>query len=427
MRTVLGFTRMSKAAYAIVRRAVEDDEHFRDRVAASAEEAMVGRAGWLWLHRPHGWDTDPAMEALEDDHADGRGPARLRRERDGAEAAAARHRQAAIEADESRRRAVAERGEARQEASKAQAEAEELRRRLADLEAERNGAVRTQKRLEADLAAARRDLKLSRAAARQAEADLLAVGRASADPTRPGLAPLSPTPVPAPAGGEPAVAFDRPAAQEAVAAASGAAVDLARALADVAAALAPPEEATYLSNQRQSETPGGSGSSTRPARVRDRGRPGRGRPRPRTAPTLPPATIEGSAEANRFLVTSGRSLLLVDGYNLARAVWSGLEPEEERRRTVALLEEVRARSGAPVTVVFDGEDATTAPAASRSVRVQFSTTAETADDAIAELLRSLPPSQPVVVVSSDREVADDARRQGAVVLGSRAFLTAAGR
>jgi predicted RNA-binding protein with PIN domain len=68
-----------------------------------------------------------------------------------------------------------------------------------------------------------------------------------------------------------------------------------------------------------------------------------------------------------------------------------------------------------------------APAASRSVRVRYSPTDRTADEAIAELLAALPATQPVVVVSSDREVADDARRQGAAVLGAAAFLAAAGR
>ena len=409
VRTVLGFSRMSKSAIAIVRRAVEDDENFRARVALAAEEATVGRAGWLWLHRPDGWETDPAM-AAEGDDTGGSSSARLRRERDGAEAAAERHRRAAAEADEAWRRAVAQGNEARQDATKARAAADEFRHRLGALEAERNTAVRTQKRLEADLAEAKRDLRLAREAARQAETELL-----EARPS-PGARPRPPPPSASPANAaaqleDASAAFDRRAAQDAVAAASGAATDLARALADVAASLNP-------------DQPGGDRRSASPEGQSDRGRSRRPR---RAAPALPPGTLAGSAEANRFLVASSEVLLLVDGYNLARAVWSGLEPEEERRRTVTVLEEVRARSGAPVTVVFDGEDHTTAPPASRSIRVLFSATGQTADDVIAELVRSLPSTQQVVVVSSDREVADDARRQGAAVLGSRDFLTAAGR
>ena len=120
-------------------------------------------------------------------------------------------------------------------------------------------------------------------------------------------------------------------------------------------------------------------------------------------------------------------LVVVDGYNLAREAWSGLTPEEERRRIVALLEEVTHRSGAPVTVVFDGDDSAVAPAASRVVRVRFSASGVTADDDIAALLTTVPADQPVLVVSTDREVADDARAQGAMVLSSAEFLAAIGR
>ena len=80
-----------------------------------------------------------------------------------------------------------------------------------------------------------------------------------------------------------------------------------------------------------------------------------------------------------------------------------------------------------VVVVFDGDDSVAAPAASRSVRVRFSATGQTADEAIAALVAGVPDAQPVVVVSSDREVADDARRLGAVALSSPDLLAAAGR
>ncbi|WP_421119772.1 NYN domain-containing protein [Aquihabitans daechungensis] len=88
---------------------------------------------------------------------------------------------------------------------------------------------------------------------------------------------------------------------------------------------------------------------------------------------------------------------------------------------------MQARSGGRVVVVFDGDDAVSAPKASKNVRVQFSATGQTADDAIVDLLATTPLETPVIVVSSDRAVAADARRQGAVAIGSRPFLTAAGR
>ena len=105
----------------------------------------------------------------------------------------------------------------------------------------------------------------------------------------------------------------------------------------------------------------------------------------------------GTPEADRHLVSSGAAIVVVDGYNLCRAAWSGIDPEEERRRTVALLEEVQARSGGVVMVVFDGVDNTVAPLASRSVRVRFSVTGQTADQAIRDLLTTIVKGNAVVV------------------------------
>ncbi len=346
MRTVLEFTRMSKPAYEIVRRAIDDDPAFRARVAAVAEEADVGRAGWLWLHRPDGWETDPAW-ATADGHDRGRGLARLQRERDGAEAAAARHGAAAEAAERARDRALQQLAEARAQAQAAVTERDELAARLTGLADERAAAVRALKAQEGDLAEARRDLRVAREATRQAEAELLA-GRATVSP---------------------------------------------------AAGVRPPETTGKASRGLARRIPSG----------------------------LPPGVREGSAEASRLLVSSGRVVVVVDGYNLARAAWSGLAPEEERRRTVAMLEEVQARSGGTVIVVFDGEDHTVAPLASRTVRVRFSPTGVTADRVIAHLLAAETAGRPVAVVSSDREVAADAASRGAHSLSSSDFLTAAGR
>ncbi|MBX3287217.1 MAG: NYN domain-containing protein, partial [Actinobacteria bacterium] len=222
---------------------------------------------------------------------------------------------------------------------------------------------------------------VAREATRQAEAELLARG-----PGAP-AAPLWRL--------DPRLAE----ARESVSAAAERAADLARALGDVVDALAPDVDRTDARRPRFARRP----------------------------PALPAGLADDAPEAHRHLVAASGALLVVDGYNVARTTWPDLEPEEERRRTVALLEEHRARTGVPITVVFDGDSDATAPAASRSVQVRFSPTGVTADEAIAHLLAELPASQPVVVVSSDREVADDARRQGAAVLSSPDFLAALGR
>ena len=62
------------------------------------------------------------------------------------------------------------------------------------------------------------------------------------------------------------------------------------------------------------------------------------------------------------------------------------------------------------------------PAAPRGLRVLFSSAGEPADDLIRRLVAAEPPRRPVVVVSSDREVAEDVRRAGAYPVDSVLLL-----
>ena len=45
----------------MIARVIDEDGIFRARVAEAADESEVGRASWLWLHRPVGWLDDPAL------------------------------------------------------------------------------------------------------------------------------------------------------------------------------------------------------------------------------------------------------------------------------------------------------------------------------------------------------------------------------
>lgn len=149
--------------------------------------------------------------------------------------------------------------------------------------------------------------------------------------------------------------------------------------------------------------------------------------RPRRLPDLPDGVFDQTPEAHRHVLRSSANLVLVDGYNVARAAWSDLAPEVERTRIIGLLEELGARSRGRIVVVFDGASHEASPAASRRLSVRYSATGQTADDLLVDLLASEPPSQPAVVVSSDRAVAADTRRHGALTLSSEEFLTALGR
>jgi predicted RNA-binding protein with PIN domain len=406
----------------VIARVVDEDGILRARVAEAADEGEVGRASWLWLHRPVGWRDDPAVT--------GEGPTAPAAERSDAaarredKASANRLRKAAADADAARRRTADQLADARKAEAAVRAERDELAAAVDSLREERNAAVRRSKEVEAELATTRRDLKVARQATMAAEEELAQVRAAAAVEPVPTVKPAE---APTRTGPEPDP-FDRGAVAASVSAAAAAAADLAGALAGAASALAassaaPPTPLAESAGEVDESAP----SAKTGKRV---GKPvgkQRRKQAERTHPVLPAGTFDGTPEAHRAMLADAANVLVVDGYNLARAAWSGLAPEEERRRTVALLDDVQARSGGRVIVIFDGDDAVIAPTASKNVRVRFSATGQTADDAIVDLVEATPSTTPIVVVSSDRAVAADARRQGAVAIGSVAFLRAAGR
>jgi len=120
--------------------------------------------------------------------------------------------------------------------------------------------------------------------------------------------------------------------------------------------------------------------------------------------------------------------LLVDGYNVTKSGWANVSLEAQRGRLLSGLGALAVRTGAEVTLVFDGaEHVAPVPvpvpvAASRAVRLLFSRAGETADDVLLRLVRHEPRGRPLVVVSSDREVADGARSCGARPVPSSALL-----
>jgi predicted RNA-binding protein with PIN domain len=121
--------------------------------------------------------------------------------------------------------------------------------------------------------------------------------------------------------------------------------------------------------------------------------------------------------------------LVVDGYNVTKTAWPTLTLETQRNRLVTGLGGLAGRTGAEVTCVFDGAklDVTPAVAVPRGVRVRFSPAGVTADEVIRRLVAAEPPGRPVVVVSSDREVADGVRRAGARPVAATALVRALSR
>nr|WP_307853067.1 NYN domain-containing protein [Kitasatospora sp. RG8] len=116
--------------------------------------------------------------------------------------------------------------------------------------------------------------------------------------------------------------------------------------------------------------------------------------------------------------------LVVDGYNVTKTGYPALPLEQQRIRLLGGLAMLAQRTQAEVTCVFDGQDldVPVIMAPPRGVRVRFSRTGETADELIRRLVRAEPQGRPVVVVSTDREVADGVRKAGARPVASILLL-----
>ncbi|SFK94357.1 MULTISPECIES: NYN domain-containing protein [Amycolatopsis] len=120
--------------------------------------------------------------------------------------------------------------------------------------------------------------------------------------------------------------------------------------------------------------------------------------------------------------------LIVDGYNVTKTGYPELPLADQRNRLVQQLGALASRTGAEVTVVFDGAGVLSVPATTtRGVRVLFSDPGVLADDVIRALVTAEPSGRPLVVATSDRAVADSTRRSGAHPVASAVLLTRLGR
>jgi predicted RNA-binding protein with PIN domain len=123
------------------------------------------------------------------------------------------------------------------------------------------------------------------------------------------------------------------------------------------------------------------------------------------------------------LLALPRAHLIVDGYNVTKRGFAEMSLEQQRKRLITGLGGIAAQTGDEVTVVFDGAERVHGlPPAPRGVRVLFSRKGDTADELIRQLVRAEPAGRPLVVISSDREVADGVRRHGAYPMGADSLL-----
>ena len=429
LRPFLSFRKLSGRALERARRVLDDDEAFRERVRDAVDRDDVGEAGWLLLDRPPGWEGRLA-ELLDDAgrEADQVGTAedvaRLTREL----ARAIEERDEAMDATRQARtdqdRAARALDDARAGRDAAELRATALEEEVAELRAQRAEAVRDLKAHEvranarlddlkvaqADLATARREVaELQDALAGDADIDTEAAHRAAE--AVPGEAAGAPGSRVSPAVGGPSL--DRDVLSALVARAAEAAALLSSSLAEAAELVRPDDDGADLSATEVVASPAPA-PAPEPA------------PEPAREPVaIPVGVFDDTPEAALHLLRAAGTTLAVDGYNVSLAGWPTLALSAQRRRLIDALEALAARTGCGVVVVFDGADVGAGlPGESRprGVQVRFTAPGVEADDELLALLDALPVDRPVTVASSDRRVADGARRRGASVVSGPQLL-----
>ncbi|SOD87150.1 NYN domain-containing protein [Streptomyces sp. Ag109_G2-15] len=160
--------------------------------------------------------------------------------------------------------------------------------------------------------------------------------------------------------------------------------------------------------------------SVRPAETVDAVEPGRMTPKDIAARAL----SENDPAILDQLLALPQVHLVVDGYNVTKTGYPQMPLEKQRLRLLGQLSALAAQTGAEVTCVFDGAElaAPVLLAPPRGVRVLFSKPGITADELIRQLVRAEPPGRPVIVASTDREVADGVAKAGARPVASAVLL-----
>lgn len=399
LRGVLHFKRFPAAARDFARRALEEDEEFRERVADEVTEARVGEVGWLYLTRPEGWaETFEAMVAESDRRHQAAEEERTLQQAERrlvvAEDRLRQHEMQARGLAEAAEQARSELAEERRARREVQDRLEAVEARVAAVEAERDDALARRAEVVAELEEAQQATADMHARAREAE---LALASAT---------------VP-----EPSDDGDSSALGERAAAAAEEAGRLAEELQFLA------DE--FVGGARPLASGRSKGPGPAPAPSKAGPPPRRSRAEARRAPLeLPPGVMDGSPEAAAHLVRTRGVQVLVDGYNVTKRAWADASIGEQRERLVRALDDLSLRTGARPTVVFDGDDVepTGRREGTRSVQVLFSPAGVSADAIVLQCVERCPAHVPVVVVSSDNEVRDGARRRGARILHADVFF-----
>jgi predicted RNA-binding protein with PIN domain len=118
--------------------------------------------------------------------------------------------------------------------------------------------------------------------------------------------------------------------------------------------------------------------------------------------------------------------ILIDGHNLiGQLPMLSLRDPNDEEQLVGLLRSYQARTGKEITVIFDHGGVFALPTRRHHGRVEvlFAPYGSTADGVIARRVRRSRNPRGLVVVTSDRDLADKVTRHGARVRSSGAFAS----
>lgn len=390
VRPYLRFQKLPENAFAVVRDAIETDDDFRARVAAAADETTVGAAGLLWLQRPDGWEARFRSVLGEAGAELGLAPTTNRAEH---------HRLVSVE------RSLRE---ARAALAVSAAEVASAVRRLADADSAAVRWERTRAGMEQEVAGLQR--KLARVSS---ERDDLAQRLAEHEASLANAGDVAAKIIPPPKSEPTDPPLDVAALIAHVTTAEAARDALGRALIELRQTIA------------TTSSPAAAGVVQIPAAVR--AKPTRSHRAKRHRVRLPGGILADSVEAANFLLARRDVVHVVDGYNVAKLAFPSAPLRDQRDQLLDLTDDLQARFGTDILVMFDGAEVGTVPAMRRRASVQFSPAGITADDLIVSWLTAAPLDQAVAVVTSDNAVRNAAEMLGAHLVHSSGFLAAARR
>jgi hypothetical protein len=370
LRPFLRAVRLPGGALGKVRRVVDADTEFRQRLAVAATPELVDPIGIEWLQRTEGWEDRVAALVDEDALADADEDAvlalkRAERRRDAAEQLAVR---------------------TRAELAALTQRLGELERRLGERSSSENGRDAVVGALKAQLVQAKLDVRHAndRAAGAAQRLETCAVERDTAT---------------ARAAEAERQRDELLAARAEFAGVSVPAMRLSE-LREIA------EAAKAIADQLKSLVDIG-GAKRQPIGI-------------------PGTLARDPRKAAEFLLRSPSVLVLVDGYNVAKLAWPDAELETQRELLLDAVDGVARRYGVEIVVVFDGAEVTGSHTRRRRLaRVRYSPAGVIADDVIRAEVAGAAASRAIIVVTNDVAVRRDVAAEGANLIASETFTSLA--